>query len=183
MEGDLPIIQRNVTKPFPTWDIAILSVLVNPLKVEPESPMVINVTVENQGVKPADFDVIFHVNSSIISTQQIALIPGEVASLTFTWFPTEVYGLYMLGSMVSICPGETDTSDNIYYGPYVTVAFKADIDVDGIVGISDLVVAAEAFGSNPEDSRWNSNADVNEDNYVGIDDLILIVRDFGKTYP
>lgn len=181
VNGDLPLVQRDIAKPFPTWDIAIISMLVNPLRTEPESPVSINVTVENQGVKYADFDVNIYGNSNLISTKQITLLPREVANVTFTWFPIEVYGLYMLSSTVSICPGEIDTSDNVCYGPYVTVAFKADINVDGKVDMKDVRTASKAFGSYPGHERWNPDADVSGDERVDMRDLRLITKNFGKT--
>jgi len=180
VNGDLPLVQRDIAKPFPTWDIAIISMLVNPLRTEPESPVSINVTVENQGVKYANFDVNIYVNSSIISTQQITLLPGEVANVTSTWFPIEVYGLYMLDSMVGICPGEIDTSDNVFYGPQVMVAFKADVNFDGKVRVDDLYIAVEAFGSDPSHPRWNPMADLNRDGTVRVDDIVTIALHFGE---
>jgi hypothetical protein len=62
-----------------------------------------------------------------------------------------------------------------------TVTFPEDIDLNGMVEISDILAAAEAFGSNPESSRWNSQADINGDGYIGIDDIMLVARGFGQS--
>jgi hypothetical protein len=183
VEGDIPIIQRDETKPFPTWDIAILSIHTCPQKVEPNSPMTINVTVENQGEKPANFGVRLFVNSSSVSLQEAVLFPGERTNVNFVWY-AEGYGKYFLNATVSICPGELDVGDNSYREwQIVTVAFLADLNMDGYVGIDDIMLAAEAFGETPDRQRWNPAADQNEDGYIGIEDIFLIAANFGKTYP
>ena len=52
-----------------------------------------------------------------------------------------------------------------------------DVNEDGVVDISDLVLVGRHFGeSPPKDPR----ADVNEDGYVDILDLVLVVQHFGK---
>ena len=181
VEGDLPLIQRDADKPFPRWDIAIVSMQVHPQRVEPESPVNINITIENQGVKPANFDVNIYANLSVVSTKQVTLLPGEIVNVTSTWFPIEAYGLYNLSSIVSVCPGEIDTSDNVYYGLKTLVVFKADINIDGKIDIEDITAAAFSFGSFPTHPTWNPEADINKDNRVDIEDIYLIAKDFGKT--
>ncbi|MDH5449500.1 MAG: hypothetical protein OEX77_01185 [Candidatus Bathyarchaeota archaeon] len=182
VQGDLPLIQRGITKPFPTWDVTISSMLANPLQVEPESPVTVNLIVGNQGVKYANCEVNIYANSSTISTQQIELLPGETENITFVWFPMNVYGPYVLSSMVSICPGEMNRSNNICCGPKVMVILKADINSDGKVRIDDLLVAAEAFGSYLGHVRWNPAADLTRDAQIRVDDMLAIALDFGKTF-
>jgi hypothetical protein len=57
-----------------------------------------------------------------------------------------------------------------------------DLTLDNFIGIDDLVVAGESFGSDPNHSRWNIWADLNFDSYIGIDDIVLIARSFGKLH-
>jgi len=56
-----------------------------------------------------------------------------------------------------------------------------DIDGDGDVDIGDLILAAGAFGSTAEHSRWNPDADINGDNKVDLMDLGLVARNFGNS--
>ena len=181
-DGDIPLIQKDTSKPFPWWDIAVTSIHVNALRVEPKTNLTIKIGLENQGTKCADFDVRVYANSSLISTKRIRLLPGQRKNITFIWF-IEGYGVYVLNCTVSVCPGEIDLSDNVYRGyQFVIVALLADLNLDRVVDISDLLIAAIAFGSSPGKPRWNFIADQNGDDYIGIDDMVHIARSFGKTY-
>ena len=58
-----------------------------------------------------------------------------------------------------------------------------DLDRDNFVGISDIVICAEAFGSDStvHDIRWDSYYDVDQDGQVGIEDLLTIAQHFGDS--
>jgi hypothetical protein len=56
-----------------------------------------------------------------------------------------------------------------------------DVNSDGKVNISDIAVAAEAFGTSPGHMRWKRAADQNRDNKVNMVDLILIAGNLGET--
>jgi len=56
-----------------------------------------------------------------------------------------------------------------------------DVNIDGIVDIFDVVLAASAFDSRPGDSNWNHAADLNNDDVVDIFDIALLANNFGKT--
>jgi parallel beta-helix repeat protein len=65
---------------------------------------------------------------------------------------------------------------------------RADINGDGVVDGSDLIIIARAFGSygpnylgpgSPQHPRWNPIADVNSDGVVDGSDVILTTRMFG----
>ena len=179
-DGDLPLFQRDSTKSFPTWDLCITSVAMNWTRIEPESPVAVNVTVKNQGEKATDFDVNVYVNSSLMSTEPSTLLPGETINMTFIWIPQEGCGFYAIDSNVSIGPGELDLSDNSFE-LVLRVTFRTDVNYDWIVGIDDIFAASAAFGSDPEHARWVCDADINGDDYVGIDDILDIARNFGRT--
>lgn len=49
--------------------------------------------------------------------------------------------------------------------------FDPDLNHDGIVDIRDVAIAAGAFGSRPEDERWNPEADLNQNGEVDIKDI------------
>lgn len=58
-----------------------------------------------------------------------------------------------------------------------------DLNGDGTVDIKDVREAAQAFGSYPGHSRWNSQADINGDEVVNMIDISIIASNFGKTNP
>lgn len=183
VEGDLPLVQIDQTKPFPEWDIAITNVLADSSKVEPCSSLSVQVHVVNRGDKAAVFDVNLHVDSTVVSTELVLLFPGENTTLTLFWGTCGFYGIYETSSTLSMCPGEINMADNYRAGSFVTVAFIGDINLDRVVDVRDVAVAAQAFGSHPEHPRWNPNADVNEDGKIDTRDTALVSKDFGKTYP
>ena len=179
-DGDIPLIQKDTSKPFPCWDIAVTSIHVDALRVEPKTNLTIKIGLENQGTKCADFDVRVYANSSLILTKRMRLFPGQRVNATFIWSTTD-YGIYFLNCTVSVSPGETDVNDNVYSEyQIIIIAFLADINLDGVVDVSDIFLAAMAFGSSPESPRWNSLADQDGDNYVGIKDIFLVAKNFGK---
>lgn len=56
-----------------------------------------------------------------------------------------------------------------------------DLNSDGIVDILDALQLASAFGSNPNDTRWNPKADLNNDDIVDASDGLILCNNFGKT--
>ena len=60
-------------------------------------------------------------------------------------------------------------------------SIPGDVNNDGIVDISDVVIAGKAFASHPRHPRWDFRADMNNDGGVDIFDLLLITKNFGKT--
>ena len=150
--------------------------------MEPCFSLSVQVSVVNQGDKAAIFDVNLQVNSTVVSNQLVLLLPGENTTLTLSWNTCGFYGVYETSSTISICPGETNTVDNYCVGSFVTVAFMGDINVDRVVDIRDVTIASQAFGSYPENSRWDSSADVNKDDKIDTKDIALIVSNFGRAY-
>jgi hypothetical protein len=57
-----------------------------------------------------------------------------------------------------------------------------DVNLDGIVDMKDLSIAAKAFGARPGDPRWNPEADVNGYGTVDMRDIGLIAKNIGKQY-
>ncbi len=49
-----------------------------------------------------------------------------------------------------------------------------DLDNNGVVGISDFVIASAAYGSNESDPRWNPHADIDGDGVVGAFDATFV---------
>lgn len=59
-------------------------------------------------------------------------------------------------------------------------AYMFDVNRDRHVGIDDVVVVAEHFGLEPEDTNWNPIYDIDRDNFVGTDDIIATAEHFGE---
>jgi hypothetical protein len=58
-----------------------------------------------------------------------------------------------------------------------------DTNGDGTVDVRDIALIGRAFGTVPDDARWNPIADINLDNKVNIFDITLVAKKFGKHYP
>jgi len=56
-----------------------------------------------------------------------------------------------------------------------------DVNGDGIVEVSDLVLVVNAVPSIQRWLNWNLNADLNNDNRVGVADLVKAIANCGKT--
>jgi hypothetical protein len=54
-----------------------------------------------------------------------------------------------------------------------------DLNMDGIVDISDILIVAFAFDSKPGDDYWNCAADLNNDEWVNIVDVSIVAMAFG----
>jgi len=63
----------------------------------------------------------------------------------------------------------------------VFLAVPGDLDHDGVVGLSDLVLLAQAYGSKPGDQNWNPLADLAYPwEEVGLTDLLTLASYYGK---
>jgi hypothetical protein len=60
-------------------------------------------------------------------------------------------------------------------------AIFPDVDHDGKVAISDLIIIRQAFDSYEGDERWNSLCDLNNDFKINILDVAIMAKAFGKT--
>jgi hypothetical protein len=58
-----------------------------------------------------------------------------------------------------------------------------DVDGDGMVGTSDLLVNQGAWGSSMADPGYEAEADADIDGMVGTSDLTALLTDWGKTTP
>jgi len=156
-EGDIPLIQRDVTTPFPMWDLAITSFSWEPLH---EFTLSINVTVRNQGEKGGVFDVAVYANAILIDTQNVSLNPDENVTLMFIWDVANVsVGTYVMSSTVTVAPGEINIEDNVFIDGVVKIGC-GDMNGDFKVDIYDLIIASLAYGSKEGDPNWNPLADL-----------------------
>lgn len=110
---------------------------------------------------------------------------GTMISITFRIIQAPAPGqrlscLLELGDVIMvdpdaelIPPGEYD----VLNGNYV-FSGKEDLNLDGMVNILDIAILAQAYGSHPEDARWNPKADLNGDGEVNIIDFSAVARDW-----
>ncbi len=107
-----------------------------------------NATVENQGTETESFWVTpFHTMYTCDFPQYITLNEGESIILQFHWNTSAKLeaglGAYQLIAKADIVPGETDTADNVFYGPWVTV----EPSVGGILfSVDKLALLAPYIG-------------------------------------
>jgi parallel beta-helix repeat protein len=57
-----------------------------------------------------------------------------------------------------------------------------DVNNDGVVGLSDLVLLAKAYSSKPEDLNWDPYADFDRNFKVGLTDLVALALHYGQHY-
>jgi len=67
----------------------------------------------------------------------------------------------------------------LYQGPVVEI--PGDVDGDGDVDISDLVIVGSSFGKSPGDAGYDPRADANDSGgAIDIADLVLVGSNFGS---
>jgi thermitase len=63
-------------------------------------------------------------------------------------------------------------------------SLMGDVNCDGIVGLQDLQLLANAYGSHPGDQNWNDNADFAAPwEVVSLTDLVTLAFYYGQHYP
>jgi hypothetical protein len=61
-----------------------------------------------------------------------------------------------------------------------SVTVSGDINGDFKVGLPDLVILAQAYGSKPSGSNWNPNADIDGNGAAGLSDLVKLAQHYGQ---
>jgi len=170
-------------------DIAIINVKTLKTIVGQGYSMDINVTVENQGTTAETFNLTVYANTSEIETKQITLDSNTSTTITFTWDTAGfAKGNYTISAYAEPPPGETDTIDNTLTDGWIIVAMIGDIAgadglPDGKVDVKDIFTAAKAYGTKPNDPKWNPNADINNDKKVDVKDIFTIAKHYGEIDP
>ena len=165
-------------------DVAVIAVVPSKNVTYAGREVYINVTVANQGDVLESFNVSAYYDDTLIDTLSVTdLLPNANTTLTFTWDTTGTTPChnYTIKAEASVVPYELDTADNLYIYGNVKITMLGDINGDGIISISDLVIAAFAFGSQLGDSNWNPDVDFNGDGKITITDLVVIGIHFGET--
>ena len=144
----------------------------------------ITVAVQNQGNFTETINVTVYANTTIATSQNITLTSGSSTSITLTWNTTGfAYGNYTISAYAWPVPGETNTANNTYTDGTIIVTIPGDINGDFTVGLKDLVILADAYGSKPGDPKWNPNADIAGNGVVGLSDLVILAQHYGQHYP
>ena len=80
---------------------------------------------------------------------------------------------------VSVVDGvDKEGTDEVCFGVCI-----ADIDGDGRVYLSDLLLLAQAYNSKPGAANWNPDADLNCDDWVYTADLLILAQNYNKQCP
>jgi len=56
------------------------------------------------------------------------------------------------------------------------VSIPGDLNGDIKVGLPDLVILAQAYGTTPNSPKWNPNADIDGNGAVGLSDLVIMAE-------
>lgn len=105
---------------------------------------------------------------------------GTVARFTFEvkgtgWCVLDVYGTDLINYNVQ------RVSHYVEDGYFCNIEFQGDVDLDGKVGLSDLVLLAKAYGAEPSDPNWDQRCDFNNDWTIGLPDLVILAKNYGRT--
>ena len=163
-------------------DVAVISVVPNVTQQYPGRIVNITVVVKNNGNMYETFNVTAYRDSIPIGTILVTdLGIGENTTLIFNWntsglTPCHLWTIKAEAAVV----GDINPSDNTLIDGTVKIAIMGDMNGDGKVDISDLVMAVNAIPSIPGWSNWNPNADLNNDNRVDIADLVQIIAYCGQ---
>lgn len=105
------IFTMNVTV-LPSHDMAILNMTTIPETPYVGQEVLVNVTLENQGVvTEEDLPVKLYVDRRPYATQNVTIAPGEVINVTFYWYPERIETA-TLEVRIEPLPEENDTTDN-----------------------------------------------------------------------
>ena len=92
----------------------------------------------------------------------------------------------MVGNVTLTITGEVYGGTLFQGNDVIRVRMPGDINMDGKVRVDDVMIAAQAFGTTPNEPgnppRWNPIADETEDGQIRVDDVLAVALNFGKTY-
>ncbi|MCJ7633939.1 hypothetical protein MUP77_16330 [Candidatus Bathyarchaeota archaeon] len=174
--------QANVTvNVIASNDLAILKVETDANETRVGQSVQVTIKIKNQGEITDDAILEVNSNNNTIYAHTFAgLMPDEEVTLTFAWNTT---GLpqgktWTLWGNLSTTEYDINLTNNILYGPEVTVYALYDLNKDRGVDILDMMIASYAFGSSEGEIRWNPLVDANGDRKINILDLVKIANSF-----
>jgi parallel beta-helix repeat protein len=112
---------------------------------------------------------------------------GSIATLTFqviysiVWNAekTSINSTLNFNSTKLLAAGDVPIDHDAVNGTYYYVPVEGDLNRDGTVELTDLVIAGQAFGSDPAPPY--DIVDLNSDGAIDILDIIVIARNYGRT--
>jgi len=192
--GDTPYtIDANNTdhyplmKPYPqSPDVAVINVTLLKTVVGIGYPILINVTVENQGYFTETFNLTLYaftmppaIPIKTITVSNLSI--GETRTIALRFNTTAVdKGIYTIITVADTVPREIDTADNAYPNGAVTLTIPGDLNGDFTDNYKDLYKLAIAYGSDPTKPNWDPYADINSDDRVNYKDLYILAANYGE---
>lgn len=124
--------------------------------------ILMNVTVQNQGVSSGVCDICVYANSNIVCwCYSLPLGVGETVVVNFNW--TNPYGYsrgnYTMSACVSPILGETDLDDNQLVGHWLFITIPGDCNGDKKVNVLDLISIAVHLGHTGGDGHMRFSED------------------------
>jgi len=154
--------------------------------------LTISVYVMNYGDNSEILNVSTYVNNTVIGeTTNYALANEDSTTLNITW-DTKGFamGNYTMSAYVQPVLGETDMSDNNLAEGWMTLTIPGDLNGDLNVSLADLVILANAYGTNASLGiagtglhEYNPNADIDGNYIVGLSDLVILAQHYRQHYP
>jgi hypothetical protein len=168
----------------PVHDVTVTDVTPSKTAVGQNYSLNVNVTVGNPGDYPETFNVTLYANTSAIGYAVTNLPNGAFTLIIFAWNTTGYpYGNYTLSAYAGPVSNETDMADNTFIGNQTSVTIPGDLNGDFKVGLGDLVILAQAYGSKLGDAKWSPNADIDDTGVIGLSDLVILAQHYGQHYP
>jgi outer membrane protein assembly factor BamB len=169
--------------PFPAG-ITVSNLTASKSEVAQGYSLQINATATNPGDSAETFNMTAYANGTAIETKETTLMNESSTTLTFAWDTASfAYGNYTISAYATPGSDETNSTDDYVSGGWVVVTIPGDVNGDFKVGLSDLVILANAYGSTPSDPKWNPNADIDGNGAISLSDLVILAQHYGQQYP
>ena len=160
-------------------DVAVNSVTSSKTIVGKGFNVSINVTVANYGSYSETFMVTTYANTTEIASQNVTLLSGNSATITFIWNTTSfAYGNYTISAYAWPVPDETNTANNNLTGSIAKVTIPGDVTGDFFVDISDAALIGLWWQKTAPPAP--ANVDINGDGLIDIGDAALVGLNWQK---
>ncbi len=143
-----------------------------------------NVAIQNQSFNPSNLTV--HTGDSVIWANNDPLLYElyfQYANGTpITLSPSLKQGdTYSLGFRACTLIQYMTINSPVTTTGTVRVLVQGDVNGNGIVDLTDLILVARSFGATIGTPQYNSSADLDHDGIIDLTDLILVASHFGST--
>ncbi len=166
-------------------DVGVSGLNGKPVFLRSGTPLRINATVSNYGDFPETTTLTVTLNSTVVYTQSLSLLDGDIGHLIQITYPTTLgfWGRYVLKATIQTVTGEiaANQGDNNWTGSLIRITPPGDLDFNGVVDILDAASLAIAYGSTPGSPTWNPEADIDRNGVVDILDAAQVAFFYGKS--